>query len=205
MTRNELEAAAPEDLALLQGLRAGSEQAFDQVVRAHAGSMLAAARRLLGDEQEARLAVQDAFALAFKSLDRFDGQTPFAVLLCRLVIGAALSRLSARSRQPERVLEELLPRFHENGRHASTAASWPELAARVTQQDEARSCMRAAIAQLPETYRTVLLLRDVEGFSADEASLALELNAALVKTRLHRARQVLRGALEAHFRQGAPC
>src|SRR5688500_11961887 len=114
MTRNEPEPAAPEDLSLLDGLRAGAEHAFDQVVRGHAGAMLAAGRRLLGDEQEARLAVQDAFALAFKALDRFDGQTPLAVLLRRLAVGAALTRLSARSRQSERVHEELLPRFHED-------------------------------------------------------------------------------------------
>jgi RNA polymerase sigma-70 factor (ECF subfamily) len=186
------------DAALVERLRRGDGVAFDELLRTHSGRLLAVARRLLSNEEDARDAVQDAFLSAFRSLDRFDGQAALGTWLHRIVVNAALTKLRSRRRRPEKSIEDLLPTFLDDGHQARPARDWPEPSAAL-QRQETRESVRRHIAELPEDYRVVLLLRDIEELDTDETARLLGLTTGAVKTRLHRARQALRTLLEPEF------
>ncbi|NJN64683.1 MAG: sigma-70 family RNA polymerase sigma factor [Acidobacteria bacterium] len=192
-----------DDATLVAGLRAGDDAAFEWLVRSQTGSLLAVLRRYLRDDAEAQDAVQDAFIAAFRSIDRFEGASKLSTWLHRIAINQALMRLRSRRRRPEDPIDGLLPRFREDGHQAEPALPWPgEGADELLVKAELRERVRAAIDRLPETYRTVLLLRDIEGLSGEEAAVALGVTSTAVKVRLHRARQALRGLLDEPIRGG---
>lgn len=186
--------------ALVAGLRAGDQAAYEEVVRRYSPRLLAAARRILQNEEDAREALQDAFVSAFRSLDSFAGQAQLATWLHRIAVNAALMKLRSRRRRPALPISALLPRFHEDGHQAEPAAPWEGAAERVLERKETRAFIRHAIDQLPENYRTVLLLRDIEELNTAETARQLDVTEGVVKTRLHRARQALRSLLAPHFR-----
>jgi RNA polymerase sigma-70 factor (ECF subfamily) len=196
--------AGESEAALVERLRRGDGAAFEQLLRAHTGRLLAVARRLLGNEEDARDAVQDAFLSAFRSIDRFDGQAALGTWLHRIAVNAALTRLRSRRRHPEKPIEELLPTFLEDGHQARPPRDWPDPSAAL-QRHETRESVRRHIDELPEEYRTVLLLRDIEGLDTDETARMLGLTPGAVKTRLHRARQALRALLEPEFCGDGSC
>ena len=194
--------AAPVDneSTLVAQLRAGDEQAFEQVVRLYGGRLLAVARRIVGTEEDARDAVQDAFLNAFKSLDRFEGNAKLSTWLHRIVVNAALMKLRTRKRKPEQSIETLLPGFLEDGHHEERFKSWDEPIDQLMERAENRELVRKQIDALPEGYRTVLVLRDIEGLDTEETAKVLGLTVNATKIRLHRARQALRTLLAPHFR-----
>lgn len=191
----------PAEARLLAALRAGSERAFEEVVRDYGGRMLAVARRLLHDELEAQDAVQEAFLSAFKALGQFDGHSRLSTWLHRIAVNASLMKLRIRKRRQEQPIEDLLPRFLEDGHQADPPAAWSETAENAAQRRETRDLVRASIDRLPESYRTVLLLRDIEELDTEETAQLLGVSVPVVKTRLHRARQALRNLLDPHFRR----
>jgi len=185
---------------LLAALRAGEPSAYEEAVHRYSPRMLAAARRILQNEADAHDAVQDAFLSAFRGLDQFEGQARLATWLHRIAVNAALMKLRKRRQMPERSIDNLLPRFSEDGHQAEPAAPWDSAAERVLERQETRDFVRRAIDELPENYRTVLLLRDIEGLDTEETAKHLGVSQGVVKTRLHRARQALRTLLHPHFR-----
>lgn len=191
------------DSALLDRLRAGEEEAFEQLVRENTGRLLAVARRLLPSEEDARDVVQEAFLSAFRHLSRFEGGSKLSTWLHRIVVNAALMRLRTRRRKPEESLDALLPAFLEDGHHAERFSGWAEPADRALERTEIKQLVRQQIDRLPETYRTVLLLRDIEGMEIDEVAASLGVTTNAVKMRLHRGRQALRSLLAPVFRRQA--
>lgn len=189
-----------EDAVLLRRLRAGDDEAFDLVVRTYSGRMLAVTRRILGNDEDARDAVQDAFMSAFRSLDRFEGGSLLSTWLHRIAVNAALMRLRTRRRKPEEPIENLLPVYKDDGHHHERFSSWSEPVDVSMARAENRALVRRCIDALPDTYRTVLVLRDIEELDTEESARALGISGNAVKIRLHRARQALRTLLAPHFR-----
>jgi RNA polymerase sigma-70 factor (ECF subfamily) len=192
------------DAALLAALRRGDDGAFEQLVRVQGARLLAVTRRILGPVPDAEDAVQDAFASAFRALPGFEGQCLLSTWLYRIAVNAALMRLRARRRRAETPLEDLLPRFLEDGTHQVHPAPWVATPQSLLEQREVREGVRAAIEGLPDSYREVLLLRDIEELDTREVASLLEISENLVKVRLHRARQALRTLLEPMFREARP-
>ncbi len=192
-----------DESSLVERLRGKEDAAFEELVRAHGGRLLAVARRFLRNEEDARDAVQDAFLSAFRNIGRFEGQARLSTWLHRIVVNAALMKLRTRKRRPEESIEDLLPRFREDGHLAEPASPWRESVQQSLERQEAREAVQAGIQQLPESYRAVLLLRDVEEHTTQEAAALLGITPANVKVRLHRARQALRGLLAPHFEGSA--
>ena len=190
---------------LISRLRGGDEGAFERLVREQGGRLLSVARRFLRDEEEARDAVQECFLSAYRALERFDQGSRLSTWLHRIVVNACLMRLRSRRRKPEDAIDDLLPKFQADGHqiHHPTPA-W-DSAETLLARSETRAIVRRAIDRLPETYRAVLLLRDIEELSTEEAAKSLGVTENAVKIRLHRARQALRGLLEPHFQRSAPC
>lgn len=193
---------ADDEAGLLERLRSGDEEAFEELVRAYGSRMLAVTRRMLPTEEEARDAVQEAFLSAFRGLDRFEGHSKLSTWLHRIVVNTALMRLRTRRRKPEESLDTLLPTFRDDGHYLEGLSSWEEPVDQAMERAETRELVRRMIDELPESYRTVLLLRDIEGLDTEEAAAALGTTPTAVKVRLHRARQALRSRLAPHFEGG---
>jgi len=200
-SREETEAG---EAALLAALRAGDEAAFERLVRTQGGRMLAVARRFLRDPEEARDVVQESFINAFRSLDSFSGSARLSTWLHRIVVNSALMRIRTRRRSPETPIDELLPKFVEDGHQVHPSVEWAETAQTALERSETRGLVRRCIDRLPEAYRTILILRDIEEVETEEAARLLGITGNAVKIRLHRARQALRGLLDPHFRGGEP-
>ena len=187
-----------DDPALVRRLRNGDESAYEILVRDFGPRMRNIARRFLPGAQECADAVQDAFISAFQSIHSFQEDSSLSTWLHRITVNACLMILSSRNRHGAAPLDELLPQFDETGHHASPITRWDETFAHVATQ-ESRAQVRACVDELPEPYRSVLLLRDIEEFDTDESARLLGITTANVKTRLHRARQMLRALLERSF------
>jgi RNA polymerase sigma-70 factor (ECF subfamily) len=192
----------PDDEPLLSRLRAGEPAAFEELVRAETGRLLAVTRRILPTEEDARDAVQDAFLFAFRSLDRFQGQSRLSTWLHRIAVNAALMKLRTKRRKREEPLEPLLPTYLDDGHHAERFAKWEDPTVMI-ERAENKALVRRLIDELPDAYRTVLLLRDIEGLDTEETAKLLDTTPNAVKVRLHRARQALRTLLAPHFRKEA--
>jgi RNA polymerase sigma-70 factor (ECF subfamily) len=191
-----------DEAALVAALKSGDEAAFETLVRAHTGRMLAVARRLLPDGDDAEEAVQRAFVMAYRGLPDFQADARLSTWLHRIVVNAALMMLRARRRRHEIAIDDLLPRFDDSEaeHHLGTIAPWRRTAEDEAVLAETRALVRGAIDRLPPNYRDVLLLRDIEQLDTAETAEALSVTPNAVKTRLHRARLALRALLDPHFR-----
>ncbi|MGE5275672.1 MAG: sigma-70 family RNA polymerase sigma factor [Acidobacteriota bacterium] len=189
------------EASLVARLRQGEEDAFETVVREYGGRLLTVARRFLRNEEDARDAVQEAFLSAFRALPTFEESSRLSTWLHRIVINASLMRLRSRKRKAEESIEDLLPRFVEDGHQAEPSVRWEASAETLLVRAETRALVRRSIDRLPETHRTVLLMRDIEELSTEECARLLGVTENAVKIRLHRARQALRGLLDPHLRR----
>ena len=188
-------AADEDERALAEGLRAGDPRVFEQMVRTYGGRMLSVARRILRDEDDARDAVQDAFISAYRAREQFQATAKISTWLHRIAVNAALMKLRSRRRIQETPIDDLQPAFDATGHHAERFTSWEEPADVAVSRRETAGFVREAIAQLPESNRSVLLMRDIEGRDTAETARALGLTTNAVKIRLHRARLALRAIL----------
>jgi RNA polymerase sigma-70 factor, ECF subfamily len=188
-----------DEQALVAAVRAGEEWAFEAVVRLFGGRLLAVARRITRNDEDARDAVQSAYLSAFKSLKNFEGGCQLSTWLHRIVVNAALMRLRSRRRKPEDSIELLLPAFKEDGHHVEQFAEWSASADTLLERQETRARVRACIDELPDNYREILVLRDIEELSTDEVAQMLSLTKTAVKVRLHRARQALSTLLRKEY------
>ncbi len=193
------QAVDSSEAQLIARIRTGDEAACETLVRRNIGRMLVVARRFLRSEEDRADAVQDAFASAFRAIDSFEGHSSLATWLHRILVNACLMKLRVQSRNRSVPLDDLLPTFDETGHHARPIHDWSEQPCEPLTRDETRAQVRACIARLPEPYRVVLLLRDIEELSTEETARQLGTTPGAVKTRLHRARQALRTLLEPLF------
>lgn len=183
--------------ALVERARSGEEGAFDELVRRHQHKVYGLALRLSGDPTDAEEILQDAFLQAYQHLAEFRGDAKFSTWLYRIATNAALMLRRSRRHRTTESLEDYLPRFREDGRLARFDVDYAR-AGRVDQvleRGELARRVREAVDRLPDDYRAVVELRDLEELSTEETAAVLGLAPAIVSTRLHRARLMLRGYL----------
>jgi RNA polymerase sigma-70 factor (ECF subfamily) len=183
------------DRELVAQLQRGDDLAYESFVRQHGGAMLAVARRMLRNDEDAREAVQDAFLQAFRAIRHFREEARLSTWLHRIVVNAALMRLRSASRRPEVAIDDLLPTFDDEGHHAEHIRPLPLSVESALESVEARAEVRKCVEQLPEQYRAVIVLRDLQELSTAETATALGITENAVKIRLHRAHQALRTLL----------
>jgi RNA polymerase sigma-70 factor (ECF subfamily) len=188
-----------DEAELVEALRRAEPEAYEELLRVHGGRLLAVARRLLRHDEDARDAVQEAFLLAFRGLPSFAGRCRLGTWLHRIVVNTALMKIRRRDRRPEAPIDDLLPEYLPDGHHAVEYDEWRLPAPQRLLRDEVRTQVRAAIDRLPESYRTVLLLRDIDEMDTQEVAALLGVTPNAVKIRLHRARQALRTLLDPVF------
>lgn len=187
---------ADRDDALIAALGRGDPQAAERLVEVYGARAYGLAIRITRNPQDAEEIVQDALLTVARKIDTFRGEAAFASWLYRIVANTAYQKARGRRRRGAEIsLEEILPTFHEAGEHASPIVDWSPAVEDPERQAELRDVLNAALDALPEEYRTVIVLRDVEGLSNDEVAEALGLTVANVKTRVHRGRLFLRKQL----------
>lgn len=182
---------ALNETALVAALRRNEEWAFEAIVRIYGGRLLSVARRYVRTEADAHDVLQTAYLNAFRAFANFEGSSQLSTWLHRIVVNTALMKLRTRKRRPEESIEDLLPSFLEDGHHVEQFTTWTTPADVLLEQGQTRQIVRRCIDQLPDTHRTVLLLRDIEERSTQEVADMLMVTPAAVKVRLHRARQAL--------------
>ena len=183
--------AESEDQAGLIALaKQGNGRAFERLALAEERALYRHAARIVGPGADAEDVVQDALISAWKSMRSFEG-TNFRAWLFRIVTNRALDRVRARRRRPELPLD---PPEDDDISWAEPAAQGPDLAD-IASGREALAVVEQALANVPEEQRAALLLRDVEGFAYEEIALMTGVEVGTVKSRIHRARVVVRNAL----------
>jgi len=188
------------DGPLVAALRRHDPTAAEDLVAAYGNRACHLARRITGSAQDAEEAVQDAFLSVIGKIDTFREESAFGSWLHRIVANAAYQRCrSPRVRSGNASLNQLFPVFGEHGRHVAPVTDWSMSVDDPARQTELRMVLSTAIDELPADYRAIVLLRDVEGLSQQEAAEALGLTVVNAKTRLHRARLFLRKRLEARL------
>jgi RNA polymerase sigma-70 factor (ECF subfamily) len=191
------------EAGLVARLQAGDQDAFEELVRTYGGRLLSVARRFVRNEADAQDVVQAAYLSAFRSLRRFEGGCQLSTWLHRIVVNTALMKLRTRRRKPEESIELLLPSFQNDGHHVEQFSEWGAPADILLDRKETRATVRACIQQLPDNYREVLLLRDIEELPTQDVAQMLKVTPTAVKVRLHRARQALSTLLRKEYARPA--
>jgi RNA polymerase sigma-70 factor (ECF subfamily) len=190
------------DEELVARARAKDFAAFEELVDRYEDKIFRLAFRFVRNETEAKEILQDTFLLVWRKLDTFKGDSQFGSWLYRVATNAALMRLRAQRRHPEISTEELPVDYLDNyGQLPATGENWAKRPDDELQSDELRRRIQKSVDELPEIYRTVFLIRDVEGLSTEETAEVLQISIPTVKTRLHRARLALRDAITRYFDQ----
>jgi RNA polymerase sigma-70 factor (ECF subfamily) len=187
MTRISADPVAVNDLDLAKRCSVGDGAAVRLVTQANNQRLFRAAWSILKDRGEAEDAVQSAYLKAFASIDQFEGRSALSTWLTRIVIHEALGRARALKRRRVRLEAEGVTMLDDYRRIDAP----DEALAR----EQLRKLIESAIASLPEAFRTVFVLREVEGLTLEDTSHALDIPVATVKTRLFRARCKLKAAL----------
>jgi len=196
---NKVAEPPSEESILVEAARSGDIGAFESLVRRYDRSVFRIAQHITQNREDAEDVVQDAFLKAYQNLGQFQGQSKFYTWLVRIAVNEALMRL--RRRRPERTVsidediktdEDSMPR---------EIADWSPNPEQLYTQAELKELLGKTIQGLPPSFRTVFVLRDVEGLSTEETASALELSVPAVKSRLLRARLQLRERLNKYFKR----
>lgn len=191
------------DTILIERLRDGDGAALETLMERYASRVYRVARGITRTDADAEEVVQDVFLTLARKIDSFEGRAALGTWIYRVATNAALLKRRGKRAQIEVSLEEHLPTFkedgHREGDRAYLLADWSQTPEAELLDGEARAILSRAIDELPEPYRAVLVLRDVEELTNEEAARILGESIASVKSRLHRARMALREQLTRHL------
>ncbi|HET7749769.1 MAG TPA: sigma-70 family RNA polymerase sigma factor [Terriglobales bacterium] len=190
---------ASEELSLVQAAKKGDVGAFGELVKRYDRNVFRIALHITQNREDAEDVVQDAFLKAYENLEQFQGQSKFYTWLVRIAVNEALMKL--RRRRPERMVSLDQEVQTEEDSMPREVADWSPNPEQLYNQAELRDILGKTIQGLPPSFRTVFVLRDVEGLSTEETAQALELSVPAVKSRLLRARLQLRERLNRYFKK----
>ena len=188
-----------DELALVRAAKAGDDKAFEELVRRYDRNVFRIAQHITQNREDAEDVVQDAFLKAYGNLNQFQEQSKFYTWLVRIAVNEALMKL--RRRRPERTVSLDEEVKTEDDSVPREVADWSPNPEQMYNQAELREILTRTIQGLPAGFRTVFVLRDVEGLSTEETAQALELSIPAVKSRLLRARLQLRERLSRYFQK----
>ncbi|MGH9022545.1 MAG: RNA polymerase sigma factor [Acidimicrobiia bacterium] len=184
------------EATLIDRLRGGDTAALEGLMEQFAPRIHRLAYGITRNEADAEEVVQDVFLSLFRKIGGFEGRAALGTWLYRVAVNAALIKRRGKRIELEVLLEDHLPTFREDGHRegdrALLLADWSETPEEELLSNETRRAVRRMIESLPDRYRIVLLLRDLEELSNEETAEILEDSVASVKSRLHRARMALR-------------
>lgn len=191
--------AASQELALVQAARSGDISAFDELVRRYERNVFRIAQHITQNREDAEDVVQDAFLKAYQNLKQFQGNSKFYTWLVRIAVNEALMKLRRRKSSKTVSMDQDVET--EEGTMPREVADWSPNPEQLYNQSELKDILGRTIQGLPASFRTVFVLRDVEGLSTEETAEMLDLSVPAVKSRLLRARLQLRERLNKYFKR----
>lgn len=188
-----------QELALVQAAREGDISAFEKLVQKYDRNVFRIAQHITQNREDAEDVVQDAFLKAYQNLGKFQGNSKFYTWLVRIAVNEALMRLRKRKSDKTVSMDEDVET--EDGSMPREVADWGPNPEQLYDQAELNDILSKTIQGLPASFRTVFVLRDVEGLSTEETAEMLGLSIPAVKSRLLRARLQLRERLSRYFKK----
>jgi RNA polymerase sigma-70 factor (ECF subfamily) len=187
--QKQLEERAAER-ALVAQVRQGDLSAFDALMDRYQDRVMRVIFSILKDPMDREEVTQDVFLTLFEKIDAFRGEASLSTWIHRIAVNAALMH---KRRHKTRLavtlpLEEVLPDFDDRGHILDTVQDWSDKADDPALKAETQAVINTAVERLDDKYRTVFLLRDVQGFSSEETAQILAMGVPAIKSRLHRAR-----------------
>ncbi len=197
---NNPEPRSTPEQDLIRRVQSGQRELFYELVRPYERRVYAAALAILHNPQDAEDAAQEAMLKAFAHIHQFRAEARFSTWLIQITVNEALMR---RRRERTVVMEGIDDHREDEGDYAPRDfADWREIPSESLERKEVRQHLAAALASLDRKYREVFVLRDMEHLNIQETAEALGISVASVKTRLLRARLMLRDLLAAGWQQG---
>jgi RNA polymerase sigma-70 factor (ECF subfamily) len=187
------------DSELVKKAQKGDNPAFEELVKRYEHKVYNIAYRILGNEEDAKDALQDTFLRALRFIKKFKGKSSFYTWLYRITTNVCLTRLKRRKNQRITIsLDEPIKAEDDIQREIPDYSHSPEI---LHERRQMQEVLQHAIGELPTDYRAVVVLRDLQGLSNKEVSKALQISLAAVKSRLHRGRVFLRNRLSKYIEQ----
>lgn len=185
------------DVELVDQFKAGSEPAFEELISRYESKVYNLAMRFTRNQEDAEEVSQDVFTTIYRKIDGFQGKSAFSSWLYRIIVNAAFMKLRKRKQNNTVYLDDLTPQVKQFCVDQDTSTASRSDSA--TYKRELRDILEGAINKLPDQYRAVFVLRDVDGLSNQEVGEILELSIPAVKSRLHRSRLMLRKKLQRYY------
>lgn len=179
------------DEEVVDRVRAGDTALFEVIMRRYNQRLFRVARSILSNDSDAEDVTQDAYVRSYMHLDQFEGRAKFSTWLTKIAVYEALARLRARRKLVE------LDAMSETGEDSMNLESRSPSPEQEVMTHTIKIVLEAAVEKLPDTYRSVFMMREVEGMSTSETAECLDLSEETVKVRLHRARSLLRKHIHA--------
>lgn len=184
------------DNELIQGFLGGEQDCYLELVERYTEKAFNLAFRFTRNNEDAEEVLQDVFLTVYKKLGAFEGKSAFSSWLYRITVNTALMLIRKKKQTPSVSIEEVSPTIKESWTGDSSANSNVDY---MTTQHELRAALDHAVTKLPEEYRSIFLMRDVDGLSNQEVGEILHMSVPAVKSRLHRARLMLRKSLQKFY------
>ena len=172
------------------------EDSFCEIITRYSEKVHNLALRISRSPEDTEEIMQDVFITVFKKVDKFEGKSAFSSWLYRITVNTAFMKLRKRKQQTSISIEEISPNIKNNwvgNRSEQVDVGF------ISSKHELRAALEVAIEKLPEEYRTIFLLRDVDGLSNHEVGEIISITVPAVKSRLHRSRLMLRKRLQAFY------
>src|ERR1700760_819858 len=196
--QKKAEDSLTSEMALVQAAKKGDLEAFSDLVKRYDRNVFRIAQHITHNEEDAQDVVQDAFLKAYQNLAQFQGNSKFYTWLVRIAVNEALMKLRRRRSDKTVSMDEDIET--EEGSMPREVADWSPNPEQLYGQSELGDILKKTIQGLPPGFRTVFVLRDVEGLSTEETAEMLDLSVPAVKSRLLRARLQLRERLARYFK-----
>lgn len=181
------------EIEIIAAIVAGETQLYHELVRPYERSVYMMALSYMKNEADAEDVAQEAFIKAFRNLSTFRGDAKFSTWLISITLNEARSRLRRQNIVRMQSLDE--PPDEDGAGSPALLRDWREIPSEAVEREEVRTLIKKAVETLPEIYRRVFLLRDVEELDVNETALTLSISISNVKVRLHRARTMLQKEL----------
>ncbi|MCB0329933.1 MAG: sigma-70 family RNA polymerase sigma factor [Bdellovibrionales bacterium] len=184
--------AIKTDEQLIEEFRLGNKLSFEELISRYAEKAYSLASRMCRNQEDAEEVLQDVFTTVYRKLQNFEGKSSFSSWLYRVTVNAALMKLRKNRQDKSIAMEDALP----DEEHTLILQTQDcDLSDQITLRREVSSVLEEAIQKLPDDYRPVFILRDVDGLTSKEVGKILGLSIPAVKSRLHRSRLMLRRKL----------
>jgi RNA polymerase sigma-70 factor (ECF subfamily) len=184
------------DTELVKGIALRDETAFEEIVARYGSKVLNLALRITRNQEDAEEILQDVFITVFTKVSSFEHKSQFSSWLYRVTMNSSFMKIRSRNRRRAVYLEEIEPTTRQNWVGNRTEMFDIDF---MSSRHELREAIEVAIKELPEDYRAIFILRDIDGLSNEAVGKVLHLSVPAVKSRLHRSRLLMRQQLKKHY------